>query len=334
MDKPRTKEEVRGLVKRELRRDVHDRCWDFIVERGLVEDVLMEPDWEEAFEYLVKEYRRCEEFVRLILQEEARRTGAPREEPKEITAKPSKDRRWEALSLLFRKKAERQQGIRSFWEAIDAPIPDPVAWLNKASSTLDKVIERLVKTELHSQLVERESFKDEKEAVKHFDELVEAVKERYGLDSVDAHLFLTQKAWPKRLAPGRARIKYHPRFPCLDRLVLEVDPCLREEEVLELYREVRRMYWRGEYRERSRAGRISDKAYELLRFVLEEGEGLSWHERLEKWNERYPQGHPWHYSYETNLARDFHRLVQRLVGMSYKSFLQPTVVRPMPLEEP
>ena len=132
----------------------------------------------------------------------------------------------------------------------------------------------------------------------------------------------------------KRQIKYHPRFPCLDRLVLEVDPCLREEEVLELYREVRRAYWQGMYRENSRAGKISDKSYELLRFVLEEGDGLSWRQRLERWNERYPPGHPWNYRYETNMARDFHRLVRRLLGMRYRRLMRPSVVRPVPLEEP
>lgn len=112
-----------------------------------------------------------------------------------------------------------------------------------------------------------------------------------------------------------------------------MDPCLREEEVLKLFREVRRMYWREPYREDSGAKRIDDKGYELLKFVLEAGEGLSWSERLERWNERFPPGHPWSYEYETNMARDFHRLVRRLLGMSYKRFLKPNVVRPMPLEE-
>jgi len=88
------------------------------------------------------------------------------------------------------------------------------------------------------------------------------------------------------------------------------------------------------YRQGSRAGKISDKASELLRFVLEEGEGLSWRQRLERWNERYPPGHPWNYRYETNMARDFHRLVRRLLGMPYRRFMRPSVVRPAPVEKP
>lgn len=334
MDRPKDRDEVKRLVKRVLKREPQERCWEAMIERGLVDDVLAEPsDWQEPFDYLVQQYRQCEELVRKILSDVAGRSGLSQGEQRTVRAKPTEDPRWQALSLLFRKKAERQPGIRSFWEAVKAPIPDPVAWLNRASSNLDEVIQALVKTQVHSQLVEEKSFTDEEGAAKEFDELVEAVKERYGLDSVDAHLFLTQKTWPKQIAPGRAHIKYHPRFPCLDRLVLEVDPCLGEEEVLELYREVRRAYWRGMYREGTRAGKVSDKAYELLRFVLEEGEGLSWRQRLERWNERYPPGHPWCYRYETNMARDFHRLVRRLLGMPYRRFMRLNVVRPMPLEE-
>ncbi|HEY79821.1 MAG TPA: hypothetical protein G4O05_01915 [Caldilineae bacterium] len=330
MDKPRDQAAVRKLVKRVLKHEPQERCWEAMIERGLVDDVLNEPsDWQEPFDYLVQQYRQCEELVRKILSDVVGRQDPSQREQSAIQAEPTEDRRWEALSLLFRKKAERQIGIRSFWEAVKAPIPDPVTWVDRARSSLDRVIEALVKSQVHSQLVEQTSFTGEEEAAKEFDELAEAVKERYGLDLVDAHLFLTQKIWPKQIGPGRAHIKYHPIFPCLDRLVLEVDPCLREEGVVELYREVRRAYWRGMYRKQSRAGRVSDKAYALLRFVLEDGEGLSWRKRLERWNERYPPGHPWHYRYETNMARDFHRLIQRLVGMSYEKFLRPNVRRPM-----
>ena len=330
MDRPRTRDEVRRLVARELRRDVHKLCWEQMIERGLVDDVIYDPDWQEVLRYLLKQYRACEEFVRQVL-----RDGLVREKSeREIKAKPSGDRRWEALSLLFKRKAGMQKGIRSFWKAIRAPLSNPSEWLDKVTSGTDRVIEALVKSQVRAQLVEEESFRDEEEAVKYFDELVEAVKDRYGLDSFEAHLFLLEGVWPKEVPPGRARIKYHPQFPCLDRLVLEVDPCLREEDALRLYRQVRQMYWREFYREKSRAGRVSDKGYELVRFVLEEGEGLTWGQRLEKWNERYPDGHPWHYTYDTNMARDFHRLIRRIVGMSYKRFMQPNVVRPVPLEEP
>lgn len=102
--------------------------------------------------------------------------------------------------------------------------------------------------------------------------------------------------------------------------------------MLRLYRKARRMYWLEPNREGTRAGRIDDKGYELVRFVLEEGEGLTWGQRLERWNERYSPGHPWHYRYETNMARDFHRLIRRIVGMSYREFLRSSVTRPMPFD--
>ncbi|MCD5407968.1 hypothetical protein LR090_01755 [Candidatus Bipolaricaulota bacterium] len=142
MDRPKTRDQVRGLVSRELRRDVNEVCWDHMIQRGLVDDVINDPDWQEPFRYLVEQYRGCEELVRRVLRE----ASAQERTKKEVRAKPLNDRRWEALSLLLKRKAESQKGIRSFWKAIGAPILSPVEWLEKASSGLDKLMEKLVKT--------------------------------------------------------------------------------------------------------------------------------------------------------------------------------------------
>jgi len=332
VDRPKSREEVRQLVRRKLGSDIYEACWEYMVVRELVDDVVNESDWQHALDYLVEQYRWCEEIVKQAKMERAAR----QDKTSAIRMEPSNDRRWEALSLLLWKRAESDQGIRSFWRAVGAPLENPSEWVEKASPPrwIERLIKSLAEGHLHAMLIREDTFKDEATALEFFGHFLEAVQDRYGIDPIETERFLTQRLWPKQIPAAKARIRYHSIFPCLDRLILEIDPCLREEEVIQLYREIKRLYWFRPKTERLKARPISDKGYELIRFVLEEGEGLTWGQRLDKWNTRYPKGHPWHYTYETNMARDFHRLVQRLLGMPYKRFMRLNVARPMPLEEP
>ena len=89
MDKPRDRDGVKKLLKRVLKREPQERCWEAMIERGLVDDVLNEPsDWREPFDYLVQQYRQCEELVRKILSDVAERSGLSQGEQRTIRAKP------------------------------------------------------------------------------------------------------------------------------------------------------------------------------------------------------------------------------------------------------
>lgn len=326
MDRLETVDDVKRALERRLRKPLYDICWQELVDRRLPNDVIDFPDSE--FDYLVEQYLACEKRILEAVRRATGRAFLPGQRPREIKAHPTDDKRWEAIGLLLAHKASKQKGIRRFWEVVRAPVKDTMPWLGRWSQNqVEDVIGLIAKPALESQLVEDGDFADQEAAARAFPALLDAVASRYGWDKLEAFAFLLKKIPPKTITPGRAYVKFHPRFPALDRLVLEVDPCLQEREVLKLFRRIRKAYWDGSYRPKSGGYRLSPKLLELVKFVLEEGEGLSWRERQTKWNTRFPADHPWYYSQYTNMARDFHRSIERLLGISYKQYVKPSVTR-------
>lgn len=92
------------------------------------------------------------------------------------------------------------------------------------------------------------------------------------------------------------------------RITLSVDPEISPRTVQSLYAKARKFI---QARERVRS--MTEKRAELARFVVEQPEGRTWRERMNRWNDLVCAEHPgWRYRYDTNFNRDARGALRRL----------------------
>jgi hypothetical protein len=88
------------------------------------------------------------------------------------------------------------------------------------------------------------------------------------------------------------------------RVMLDVDPEIPPTKAVKAFREVRQRVRRGE-----RYQPLSRKIATLVGFVLDRPED-TWEEKMRHWNEQYPE---WRYGHSSNIAKDYHRAVRKLL---------------------
>jgi hypothetical protein len=103
-----------------------------------------------------------------------------------------------------------------------------------------------------------------------------------------------------------------------NRITVTAKPWVSPEEVRQQYQSLQKVWFRKQT--------PSKRQLELVRFVTGLCEGYcdeergvvglvpsaSWREMLDRWNERYPQDHDWHYADVRNFYRDFREAFEAL----------------------
>lgn len=102
------------------------------------------------------------------------------------------------------------------------------------------------------------------------------------------------------------------------RITIEFDVNTPLEEVWELVKWARRQGAEGEFRRRRRVRPLSEHHCELAVF-LAETPGLSWQERMERWNEGCDKDHPdWRYVDRRAFRRDAVEAYRRITGRTWR----------------
>lgn len=119
---------------------------------------------------------------------------------------------------------------------------------------------------------------------------------------------------PPRLSPVRCRITFT-GLPETKRIRLDIDGDATPAEVLQAFRQARRITHFGESVARYRRTRpLSEKALKLAVFLAETPE-LRWQERMDRWNTMYPK---WRYVKVVHFLRDSAKAYHRVRGLKWK----------------
>ncbi|MBC7294289.1 MAG: hypothetical protein H5T84_09370 [Thermoleophilia bacterium] len=116
--------------------------------------------------------------------------------------------------------------------------------------------------------------------------------------------------------PSVGRVTFHYILPALTpaRIVLDLAPQACVADVVKLFREARRQTPYGKF-VRVRTPKAVTEKGRALAVHLASTPSLSWQERLEAWNRRYPH---WAYKHRTTLRRDALSAYQRIMGFPWK----------------
>ncbi len=329
---------VRQELARQLRADVDEDIWDYLVERGFVDEALL----VESMNSLIEEYQR----LRAMQRTGRRRSGSP--QPSELPP----DERLNALSRWLARQAAERPDVRAFRDQdLDGKLLEPTQvseWIESHVETDGTPTPSLTVTVPEGHEVE---FYDDGYVgtsppltisrempafgVRGPEILVCALPGIYGgitkpvarggtLDILrgTAASLSDRFEWNESLATlfvltglvppiPRARIRYrfHPGLPTGERVLLDVDSSLSPKQVMDLYRRARTKL---PFRQGQRYRSMETKAVALAEFFDTMQEG-SWKERMKTWNTEHSDP-KWQYTEVRNFARDCKHAARRLFG--------------------
>ena len=331
-------EDVRQELARHLRADVDEGIWDYLDDRGFVDEALLVG----SMNSLIKEYQR----LRALQRSGRRRSGSP--QPRELPP----DKRLEALSRWLARQAVELPDVRAFRNhVLDGKLLDPpqvrewiashAATAGAPTPTLKMPVPEGYEVEFHG----REgywttppltiSLETPAWGVSGAEVLVCALPGIYGgitkpvarggtLDLLRgaARRLSDHFEWHESLATlfiltglvppiPRARISlvYRSRLPTRQRVVLDVDSSLSPKQVTDLYRRARAEL---PFRKGQRYRSMESKAIALAEFFDTVQEG-GWKERMKAWNTEHSDP-KWQYTEVRNFARDCKHAARRLFG--------------------
>lgn len=334
---------IRSEVERELDSTLSDSAWDYLLDKGYVEDVLIEA---ETIQWLADEARQ-------VLRAGGRPAGPPPQAAPMRSGRPDRSRnavRVDAISVLLAGDARERKDAQTFREEVLADgllsleeVEDWIMqqaekdgphtrWLRVAIPKGHKVsVARgyLVPTpaisvsddhpaqwappEYLTYGVTRDRWTRripvaEGEVLGRLYVLSRSLAHRYGWQESQATLFVLTDI-PPLVIDLSAWVSFKSPFTSLSRINLTVDPALSPREVAEAYRKIRQGVVGSRFRD------LSEKHTRLAVFAAERPEEETWKQRMKAWNEAHPQ---LKYTVETNFARDCSQAQQRLLTPTYE----------------
>jgi hypothetical protein len=328
--------ELQTILQRRLGSRFHQGLWDYLVDRGFVDEVL---DGASDLDQLMNEARR-------ILA-----AGAPSAEHRVPAPAPreprlGQERAW-ALSQLVAAHAHHDPDIIAFrhkylgdalvdWADLDtwitarakldgepttditialpaSAIPDPDADELHLSPPLERVRPARVATRrLDYALPEddwvRRMAVTADGALDRLRFLAEALAKAYGWTPAQASIFVLCGVTPFiatiRITRSSAKVRHHADLVWARRITLDIDPAATPQQVLDAFQHARQRQGVAQLRP------LTVKHIRLAAFAGAEHADKPWAERLRLWNTSFPE---WHYPEQSNFRRDTIRAEARIL---------------------
>jgi hypothetical protein len=328
--------ELQTILQRRLGSRFHQGLWDYLVDRGFVDEVL---DGASDLDQLMNEARR-------ILA-----AGAPSAEHRVPAPAPreprlGQERAW-ALSQLVAAHAHHDPDIIAFrhkylgdalvdWADLDtwitarakldgepttditialpaSAIPDPDADELHLSPPLERVRPARVATRrLDYALPEddwvRRMAVTADGALDRLRFLAEALAKAYRWTPAQASIFVLCGVTPfittVRITRSSAKVRHHADLVWARRITLDIDPAATPQQVLDAFQHARRQQGVAQLHP------LSLKHLRLAAFAGAEHPDKPWAERLRLWNTSFPE---WHYAEQSNFRRDALRAEARIL---------------------
>ncbi|MCH8889569.1 MAG: hypothetical protein IH827_00590 [Myxococcales bacterium] len=318
----KTAEDVAREYRRRYRRDPDPKVWDLIVEKRWIEDVIDEPaEVDSVFDWI----RNIEDLRR-----------QPRAEPREATKELAPDRRAIALAQIRAIEAARDPLVEAFrGDCLRGRLLKPGRikhWIEKKKDEQGvpaRYVKRWERTDgarvkpppdlAHYGLKTKLEFGNSSSGVylQYPDGSVQvSADSTLGRLKFLASELCHRHLWPEEEAVGfilsgtapspflgRVTIRRQPRAP---RVAIEVDPRVRGDEVLRLYK------WARDP-EMTKARSLSEVHAELAVFAAERNDGREWNRVLTEWNQTHPRSL---YPELRNFIRDCRKAYERITGES------------------
>jgi hypothetical protein len=328
--------ELRTALQRRLGSRFHQGLWDYLLDRGFVDEVL---DGASDLDQLVEEAHR-------ILT-----AGAPSAEQQVPAPAPrdprlGQERAW-ALSQLVAAHAHHDPDVIAFrhkylgdalveWADLDTwltaqakldgqPTTDlTIALPTSAISDPDaddlhlspplarvrpaRVATRRVDYALPGDDWVRRVAVTAEGALDRLQVLTEALAKAYGWTPAQASIFVLCGVTPfiatVRVTRSSAKIRHREDLVWARRITLDVDPAATPEQVLDAFQHARRQQGVAQLRP------LTLKHLRLAAFAGADHADKPWAERLRLWNTSFPE---WHYAEQSNFRRDAIRAEARIL---------------------
>lgn len=328
--------ELRARLQGRLGARFHQGLWDYLVDRGFVDEVL---DGASDFDQLLEEARR-------VLA-----AGAPSAEQRVPAPAPreprlGQERAW-ALSQLVAAHAHHDPDVIAFrrkylvdalveWDGLDTwiraqtqldgePTTDvtiviPASTISDPDADelhLSPPVERVRPTRVATRRLDyalpgddwvRRVVVTAHGALDRLRVLAEALAKAYGWTPAQASIFILCGVPPfiatVRITRSSAKVRHHADLVWARRITLDIDPAATAQQVLDAFQHARRQQGLAQLHP------LSLKHLRLAAFARAEHADKPWAERLRLWNRSFPN---WRYAEQSNFRRDALRAEARIL---------------------
>lgn len=328
--------ELRETLQRRLGSRFHQGLWDYLLDRGFVDEVL---DGASDLDQLLDEARRI-----LAAGAPSAEHRAPAPAPRE--PRRGQERAW-ALSQLVAAHAHQDPDVIVFrrkylddallgWADLDtwitaqakrdgeattdltialaaSTISDPDADELHLSPPLERVRPAQVATRRLDYALPGDDWVRRVAvtadgALDRLRVLAEALAKAYGWTPAQATIFVLCGVTPfiatVRITRSSAKVRHHADLLWARRITLDIDPAATPQQVLDAFQRARRQQGVAPLRP------LTLKHLRLAAFACAEHADEPWAERLRLWNRSFPE---WHYPEQSNFRRDALRAEARIL---------------------
>lgn len=309
---------LRHKVEKELGRSIPDSIWRAL--KPLIDDVRhCDPEMRgEDFETLVGIAKRyfdmCEDYHRERLKQAGTpavssvvEVRAPRSS-QDGQAEDPRENEWRLINQVLANRAARDPKVVDFWSTVGYsgeawPVENIEHWVRKHIQKFGVGTEELQIPHSSTGHLSSVVLIPRQGVLFDLKKAAEYVSRMYGWPEYAAVYFLMTGAPPPYVPLISARWYPHEKYPCLDKVLLEVSIRASPEQVADLFRTVRATHLvRGSRRKKW-------SVLELVRFVEIEMVNRPWKERYNVWIDRHPNNS---YCSEANMRTVYCRALDEL----------------------